>query len=228
MSDFFELIPIRKAISVESESKKKKTKREKEEKPKVKKPKFKKGSWKDVLFKRVKDWKSSKLVEDFHFVKTDNLLVYKDPGSKPKVVSTKTRFDLDRIRKIHKSSDEAFVLISAFDRMYMKISLKSYLRLMEIDKIAISFRLRACFDGEEEVMDVYQTTQIIDNINALANFIDYHRRGVEGVYEVQAQCCGYTDYFFKFKILVYKRDGSVDTYKSDMNDFMKDYDLYQF
>lgn len=217
--EFFTLVPRK------SEEKSKKDKKSKEKE--IKAPEFKKGSWKHWLWKKLKKWKSSRFVKDFHFVKFDNLAIYSKDG-KPKVIISSTRFDLKKLKELQKKYDDLYVLVNATEHMYMRISLKAYLRLMEIDKIAISFKLRASYDGEVEVMDVYQTDTVIDNINELANFINFHRKGVEGVYEIQAQCCAYTDYDFKFKILVYKRDGSVETYKSDMNDFMKAYDLYQF
>ena len=48
---------------------------------------------------------------------------------------------------------------------------------------------------------------------------------VDGIYEMQALCCGYSRCDFRFKIMVYNKDGTVKTYKSDMNDFLEDYDL---
>lgn len=219
-NEFFTLIPRAKVDGDNQKSKKKKDSQSE-------KPKFKKGSWKHYLWKKIKKWKSSKFVEDFHFVKFDNLAVYTKDG-KPKIVMSSSRFDLKKLKDLQKKHGDLYVFVNATERMYMKISLKSYLKLMEIDKIAINFRLEACFDGEVEIDELYESDTIIDNINELANYINYHRKGIEGVYEIQARCCAYTDYHFKCRILVYKRDGSVETYKSDMNDFMKAYDLYQF
>lgn len=217
MSEFYQLIRKTSVPVPEKEPKKKKKKS----------PKFKKGSWKQWLFKKVKDWKSSRYVQDFHFTKLENVIIA--DGKNPKVLIFKKRLDKDSLKEIkRKVGDDAFILVNATDRMYMRISLSSYKKLMDIDKVGISFRLRAYYDGEEDVMDICQYERVIDNINDLCKYINYHRQGVEGIYEVQAQCCGYTDFAFQYKILVYKTDGNVETYKGDMNDFMKAYDLYQF
>ena len=200
----------------------------KKDKPKKskKKPKFKKGTWKHWLWKKLKSWKSGKSVEDFHFTRLENLIIYND--GKPKVKIFSSQYSLDKIRKYQDTYKDAYLLINSTDQMYTRISLKSYLKLMEVDKIAINFRLRARYDCDVEVADVYELDEVIDSINELCRFINYHRQAINGVYEIQSQCCGYTDYEFKFKILVMKRDGSTETYKSDMNDFMKAYGLYQF
>lgn len=215
-NEFYSLIPISK------ESKPKGSDKDK----KAKKPHFKKGSWKHWLYKLAMKWKPSRFVEDFHFTKLENVLIAQ--SSDPEVMLFKKRVDKHTLKEISRLADDCYILINATSHMFMKISIASYKKLMKIDKIAINFTLQASYDGECEIQDIYHFEQVIDSINELAKFINYHRQGIEGVYEVQAQCCAYTDYFFKFKILVYKTDGSCDTYKSDMNDFMKDYGLYEF
>ena len=193
--------------------------------PKSNKPHFKK-KWQKWLWKKLSKWRSGRYVEDFHFVRLDNLVIYRT--DKPKVIVSKSKFDIKKIRSLKKKHSDLYVLINATDLMYMRVSLKSYIKLMEIDKIAIEFKLRAAFDGEFDVMDVYDNTIILDNINDLARFINQHRCSINGIYELQVNCCGYTDYDYRFHIMVYKRDGSIETYKSDMNDFMEAYGLYQF
>ena len=202
-----------------------KSKEEKKPKPKAKEPRFKKGSWKQVLYKKLKKWKSSRYVEDFHFVKAKNLVIYTGSGDTLKAETFDHVMKKSRLKKL--KSKDGFVMIYAYDDTYTKISIESYLKLLEIDRIIIEFHLSASFDGLDEC-DVYENTLVIDNINDLLAFINQHRAGINGVYEIQANCCCFTDYTFQMKMVVKKIDGSVQTYKSDMNDFMKEYKLRQF
>lgn len=197
----------------------------KEKKPK-KKDKFKKGSWKYFLWKRLRKWVSSRFVEEFHFVKLTNYLTYGSRVGGYKTEEFCTKLKKSKIKKA-KQAEESMVLVNSYSREFNQISLKSYLKLMEIDKIAIEYELIGDLDGVERCT-VYDTTITIDNINDLMEFIKNHRAGINGVYDIQCYCCAYTTYEFKFKMLVHMRDGSFKTYKSDMNDFMKDFDLYCF
>lgn len=202
----------------------------KKKKEKINKPKFKKGSWKHYLWKKIRDWRSSQYVEDFHFVKLENLVIYRDDSSKDKgklsIYTTKNRLKKKQLDKL-KKSDDAYVLVNTYDQMYTKIPIKSYLKLIEIDKIIFDLTLTGIDDGGDK-FDVYGKTDIVDNINDLMRYVNIQRQGIEGVYDIQAACCGYTIFEFKFKIVVSKLNGEAVTYKSDMNDFMKDYGLYQF
>lgn len=209
---FFQLIP----------------KAKKDKKPKKKKePKFKKGGWKYWLNKKLRDWRSSKYVDHFHFEKRENILIAcrKDP----EVMFFNKRIGKSTLKELKHlvDKDDVFVLIDAYDKTYLQFSIKSYLKLMEIDKMIINFHLEADNDGVE-IVDVYENETVIDNINDLANFINFHRQGIEGVYAIQANCTCYTMYNFRFRIVVRKVDGSVETYKGDMNDFMKAYDIWPF
>lgn len=213
---FFTLIPKKKK---EPDKKPKKEK-------KVKAPKFKKGGWKHWFYKKLKNWKSSKFITDFHFEKRENILIA--CGNDPEVTFFNLRINKSTLKEIQSlSKKDAFVLVDAYDQTYLKFSIESYLKLMKIDKMIISFRLRANNDGVE-IVDVFEREDVIDNINDLAAYINHHRQGIEGVYEIQSNCCCYTDYDFIVKIVVMKHDGSVETYKGDMNDFMKAYGIYQF
>lgn len=196
----------------------------------VKPPKFKKSSWKHHLWKRIRDWRSSRYVEEFHFVKLENLVIYEEDSSggdsKLRVYTTRNRLKKKQLSKL-KKSDNAYVLVNSYDQMYTKVPLKSYLKLIEIDKIAFDLTLTGVDDDGEE-FDVLTQTVVVDNINDLMRYINTQRQGIEGVYEVEAACCGYTTFEFRFKIVVSKLNGEVITYKSDMNDFMSDYGLYKF
>lgn len=201
-------------------------KKEKPKAKKVKSPKFKKGTWRHWLYKKLRDWKSSKFAADFHFEKRENILIAckKDP----EVVFFNRKLDKGTLKELKKLvGNDAFVLVDSYDKTFMQIPIESYLKLMTIEKMIISFRLRANND-DVEIVDVYEREDVIDNINDLAHFINYHRQGIEGVYEIQSNCCCFTTYDFIFKIVVMKVNGEVETYKGDMNDFMKAYGLHQF
>ena len=209
----------------------KKTKNDKSEsKPKKEKPEkahknpFKKGSWKSYMYKRLKKWKPSKLSPDFHFVKSENIILMTD-GETPKVSLFNHRLTKGKLEKLKQKHQDCAVLINCGVNTYLKISLKSYLKLIEIDKIYISVSITALDDGFNERFDFYNTEQVITNINDLMSFVNYHRQCIEGIYEIQANVCSFTDVNFKFKIVVLKRNGKAEVYKGDMNDFMAAYDI---
>ena len=129
---------------------------QKKDKPKVREPKFKKGSWKHVLWKKLKKWKSSRFVEEFHFVKQTNYLVYQTNGEQYRLEPFAARIKRSKLDKLKKR--DAWVMISSYDKEYMKAPLKSYLKLMQIDRIALEYHLQGILDDEESC-DIYDETQ---------------------------------------------------------------------
>lgn len=190
------------------------------------KPKFKKGSWKYVLWKKIQKFKSSRYIEGFHFSKITNYLVYKNSKNEYRMEEFSTRIKKSKLAKLKDSSD-AWIMINSHDMEFVKVSLKSYLKLMKIDKIAIEYELTGSYDDVDQCV-IFETFRIIDNINDLFQFIKQHRAGIQGVYDMQSYCCEYTSFDFEFRMVVNFTDGTAKTYKSDMNDFMKDFKLYLF
>ena len=175
-----------------------KTEEPKEEKPhkekKHKLPKFKKGSWKQILLKRLKHYKSFRNVEDFHFIKMENLLICF--GKKKSAVSASSiRFNLKKLKEIEKKYPEAYIMINSGDCMYMKISISSYLKLMKIKRMAFNMSLWTEWDGDESY-ELYNREFVIDNINDLCAFINFHRQAIEGIYRLQCICCGFSTFDF--------------------------------
>ena len=186
---------------------------------------FKKGSWKHSMLKILKKWKSSKYVSDFHFIQQENVLVYRNDNEKPKVKVSKTAFSKEKLEKIQKKFSDAYVLINASEGVFLRISIPCYLKFMDVDKIQIALKIEGQEDGETEWFDMYTDTQTIDNINQLMDFVNYYRQMVIGGMEVQAHCCWYTYVRHKVKVVVLKRDGSVEAYKGDFNNFLAEYDF---
>jgi len=199
-----------------------KTKKEK----KTKLPKFSKGSWKHAALACLKHAFVGKDTEDFHFVRNENLVVCLDP-KKTKVIPFRTRFDFTKLKTLGRNYSKAFVLINAADGTYLRMGVKSYTKLAGIDRIYIKFKLLASYD-DDTTLEVYRSEKTITNINELAYYIIHHQHCIDGVYDVQAECYGFADYAFKFKIMVWKSDNTVETYKGDMNDFMEKYGLRMF
>lgn len=195
------------------------------EKPekKSKKP-FKKGSWKAWLFKKLKKWKSSKHVQDFHFVKQENLIIVGKDG-KLKTTLTGHKPDDKLIEKLEKNKKNSFILINCGENIFTKISVKTYLKLMEIDRIAISVTLRCSDDAGEEEFDAYDDEQVFDNINSFLSWVNYYRQLVYGVCEIQSHMCGFMYTRYKAKTLIRKVDGTFETYKGDFNEVLKAYDI---
>ena len=194
---------------------------------KKKLPKYKKSSWKHALLKRMKKWREDSNVEDFHFTKLENIIICF--GKKKSTVTTSySRFGIHMLKSIYKKHrDDAYILINATDQMYMKMDIMSYLKLMTIVKIGIDFTLEGSYDGLEKV-DILHSDIIIDNINELCRFINYHRQAIEGVHQLQCECCGFMEYDYRFRMMVWKTDNTVEVYKGDMNDFMTKYGLFPF
>lgn len=193
-----------------------------------KKIKFKKSSWKHWLYHKLKNWNPfSKNVKDFHFSKLSNYLVCID-GDKSQCSKFQKALDSADLKKLEKKYSNCAVLINAYDDIFMKLSIKSYLKLCKIEKMIMSKSIKAYFDSDEEDYDVIDQEIVIDNINELCYQISFHRFTISGIDEIQANAYGFTDYVYKFKILIIKTDGNVETYKGDMNSFMKSYDMKLF
>ena len=200
----------------------------KDDKPKkLKWPKFDKGSWKATTLKYLRQAFIPKTTEDFHFTKTSNLVVAFGPKKKPKVFKFNTKLDLVKLKALSKEYDDAKVLISAGDGEYLAMSVKSYIKLCDIDRMYLQFKLDASYD-DDSTCRVYDAQHTFVNINELAWFIIHHRHCIAGVYDVQAECYGFADYAFKIKIMVIHNDHRVETFKGDMNEFMKKYNLKLF
>lgn len=213
---------VRRTPVVIKESKPK----EKDDEPKkVKWPKFNKGSWKATALKSLRKFRRSKDEVDFHFVRNDNLVV--SFGKKAKVFKFHNRLDLLRLKALNKASEDTRVLLNAGEGQFLSISTKSYIKLCDIDRMYIKFTLSASYDDDSSC-EIYQSEQFITTINQLAWYIIHHQHCIDGVYDVQAECYGFADYHFKFKILVIHNNHEVETFKGDMNDFMEKYHLRLF
>lgn len=200
---------------------------EKKQKRAHKKHPFRRGSWKDFLYTKIRKWKSSKYVDDFHFVKLENIVVYRK--SKPKAILTRKKLTKSQLEKLQDKYDDCYILINSYDNVFVRLTLKSYMKLIEIDKIAISYKMEGIEDGyEDEKYPVYDLEQVIDNINDLMSWINYYRQLIAGVCEVQASCCNFTIFEFKVKTVVQMRDGTLKTYKGDFNEVMQDFDIRPF
>lgn len=206
-------------------SKPKEVQNDSNENNKKKKVKFKKGSWKHSMLKLLRKWKPSRFITEFHQSKLENLVIYGD--GKLRADRFTGPFDASALKSIRKKNPTSFILINTGTDAYIKIPIKSYIRLANVDKIGINFTLTCGYDEEddEDRYDIEHDERVIDSINELLLYVEHIRHMVDGIYEMQALYCGYSRCDFRFKIMVYNKDGTVKTYKSDMNDFLEDYDL---
>lgn len=229
---FYVLIPhkepgyLNKLIA--SRSKPKEVQNDSNENNKKKKVKFKKGTWKHSMLKLLRKWKPSRFITEFHQTKLENLVIYGD--GKLRADRFTGPFDASALKSIRKKNPTSFVLINTGTDAYIKIPIKSYIRLANVDKIGINFTLSFWYDDgyaeeDEDRYDIGHDERVIDSINELLLYVEHIRHMVDGIYEMQALYCGYSRCDFRFKIMVYNKDGTVKTYKSDMNDFLEDYDL---
>ena len=199
-------------------------------KPKKKKaPKFKKGSWKQWLYKRLSKHKIGKHICDFFDTRLWNFV--HDKKGIPEVINFNCfneEFNINDITYMKKKHKDVYVYINAGNMMYMKMPISSFYKLLQIKSIIIDFTLISSWDGCTDD-EIYHREHIIESVNDLCHFINFHRMGIEGIYDLQMDYCqAYNELKFNFKILVQKKNGDVESYKGDMNDFMKEYGLYQF
>ena len=193
-----------------------------------KKPKGIKGRLKSLL----KSWKKSipsVHTKNFMFDKAENYVIsFKKDNMDFDAISGFD--DMADVVKSHKSwGDESFVLVYSDDHMYTKISTKAYLKLIKINRILISYHLIGTFDGNGDPTDIYSEVLYINDICDLLGFLNRHRQGIYGVYDIQSHCCEYTDYNWIFDIVVQMKNGKYKVYRnSDLNDFTKDFDLFTF
>lgn len=194
-----------------------------ERKKKSSKNPFKKGSWKHYMYKILKKWKSSKYVSDFHFVKAENLVIYWN--DKVKVKAFKKAPDKETLQKIQKKYEDSFVLINAGEGVFLRISVTSYLKFMEIDKMEIYLHMKCKDDATDTWFDIADDYKTIDNISELMSFVNYYRQLVHGVEDVQCAVCTFTYVKYDIRTVVLKQDGSAETYKGDFNDFLTEYEF---
>ena len=190
------------------------------------KKKFRPGGWKHGFLRRLEKHLPGRRVVGFHMAGTRNMVVWPSGGSasKGKVMFFSGPPDEGRMRSLASRHPDCRVFIDAGEDMFMSMPMKSYLKLSRVSGILAEFRLYCrCDDGE--TFEVHREEQLIDNINELAHYVAHHRAGVEGVYRLQMDCCGFQEYIHRFRILVLDAGGKARAYKSDMNDFLRDYGL---
>lgn len=187
------------------------------------KPKFKKGSWKHWLYKRLKKLQPSKVVSKFHDTKLKNIVVYRN--DKPRASISSEKMTKELLTKLETKFPDAYILINSGDNMFTKINLSAYKKLMDIEKIVMHFELTVIDDGEDEPQQLYEKDVTIDSINRLCNVVNTERVCIDSVYDIQARCTWYSVYEFDYRIMVQKRDGSIEYYKDSINKFLKAYDL---
>lgn len=221
---FFQL--IRKTPDQQEDKKPPKKKKAKSKEPKKKAlPKYPKDSWKHAFLKRIKRMFVSSNVEDFHFTRSENILI--SFAKKRSVVrASSKRFDRSKIKALLKESDDTSVFVHAMDDTYVRMPAKSYLKLCGVDKIIIDVHFIATPDYRDEV-ELDCRCYDITHINALADFIVQHRAGIYGIYDMEAKCYGFEHPKTETRIMVLRTDNEVETYKN-INRFMEAYGLLEF
>lgn len=193
----------------------------KKTKNKPEEPKFKKGSWKHWLYKKLKKMYIPKSVEKFHDTKLENYVIYSD--TKPRLMISSSKLTKSTIEKLEKKYKNPYLLINSGEDMFTKVSLDSYKKLLGIDKIVIQFEIVVTDDDDPYTADD-QLIQI-DSINKLFYYLNGENFRISGLYDLQAKISFYSTYDIKHKIMVHRKDGTVETYKNDINKFIKAYGL---
>lgn len=206
---------------IELIKKKNKMSKDKKEKSKLLNP-FKKGSRKWYLFKTLLKHKVMSIYSGFHNIKQNNYFFVKKNNKNFKVISFKKSI----LNNDGFNNKDAFIMINIGNQTYVKISTKSYKKLVSITKMIINYRLIAV-DDDDEKYEIYSKDIIIDSINDLFNWINYYRQLIDGVAEIQSDCCNFTFYKYKVSTIVFKENNKSEVYTGDFNDFMKKYGLLE-
>lgn len=202
---------------------KNKNEKENKQKSRLSNP-FKMGSRRWCLFKMIKKHKPMSRYSQFHNIDQISYFMARKKDKIFRAIGFKK--PLLKRSEITMCKDD-FLMINIGNSTYAKLSVKSYKLLSEIEKMVINYRLIAIDDSGEKY-EVYSKNIIIDSINDLLNWINYYRQLIDGVGEIQADCCSFTYYKYRVSSVVFKTDDRIESYKGDFNDFMKKYDLLPF
>lgn len=185
---------------------------------------FKKGSWKMWLFKKLKKWRSPKSVVGFHHIKTPSVYITKR-NDKVKCFISEQKPSEEQLKKLQKHKSDSFVLINCGEGIYTRISMKCYLKLLEVDRIAVAITLVCTDDSGDEEFDAYNDEQVFDSINSFLSWVNYYRQLCYGVCETQSHMCGFMYTRYKAKTVIRYTDGSVKAFKGDFNEVLKEFDF---
>lgn len=181
---------------------------------------FKKGSWKAWMYKKLTKLRTPKSVRKFHDTKLSNLVIYR--SSDPKAVISNKRFTeatLDRLAKRHPL--DYYLLINTGLNTYIRVSLESYLAMAKIERLTVNMELYARDDYDCDPYLIQEFDYTMFSINELLNFVNYMRQLIDGVAEVQAQCCGFTFHEYKFHTVVLMENGKAHAFKGDFNEVLR-------
>lgn len=177
---------------------------------KEKKVKFKKGSWKDKLYKLIKNLRKPKNVDKFHDRTRLNYILH--------------RSKYDTSNELANTKKNDMVLIDTGNNIYMRLTSTSYAKLGKVRRIAFEYKLRSMEDFDDKYFDVYSESIVCHDISSMCSMLVYFRQAIDGIAELQALTCSFTRFQFKIKVLVYKDNETVETY-SNINKFIETYGI---
>ena len=177
---------------------------------KEKKVKFKKGSWKDKLYKLIKNLRKPKNVDKFHDKTRLNYILH--------------RSKYDTSNELTNTKKNDMVLIDTGNNIYMRLTSTSYAKLGKVRRIAFEYKLRSMEDFDDKYFDVYSESIVCHDISSMCSMLVYFRQTIDGIAELQALTCSFTRFQFNIKVLVYKDKETVETY-SNINKFIETYGI---
>ena len=177
---------------------------------KEKKVKFKKGSWKNKLYKLIKNLRKPKNVDKFHDKTRLNYILH--------------RSKYDTSNELVNTKKNDMILIDTGNNIYMRLTSTSYAKLGKVRRIAFEYKLRSMEDFDDKYFDVYSESIVCHDISSMCSMLVYFRQAIDGIAELQALTCSFTRFQFKIKVLVYKNNETVETY-SNINKFIETYGI---
>ena len=166
--------------------------------------------------KLLKEFKKSRVPKDikgFHSTKLKSYSITE---------ATKSEFR-NNSNKL-KLPKQSVVLINIGDDLFYRLPVKTYSKLCRLQSVTVETCITVQDDYMKSAQNLYKQTKVMFSINELLKFAVNSRYLVDVVYGIQDKASIFSDYDFKFKLLVIYDSGKIDYYKS-INDFLKDFNL---
>ena len=173
-----------------------------------------KSSWKSRLSKELKNAPKRKTVRRFHSTELANYYIPED---------AKARFKTDvESRKTFKAP---VVMIAIGEDLYMRLSVKTYTKLLRIKKIAVEFRLTVKDDYMNKPETLFKSTQTIISINEFLRFVVDSRYMIDSIYNLQDKASIFSEYDFKYRFAVQIKGVDEPECYDDINELLEEFKI---
>ena len=107
----------------------------------------------------------------------------------------------------------------------MRLSVKTYTKLLRIKKIAVEFRLTVKDDYMNKPETVFKSTQTIMSINEFLRFVVDSRYMIDSVYNLQDKASIFSEYDFKYRFAVQIKGVDEPECYDDINELLEEFKI---